>query len=174
MRFELTVQLTLHTALAGRRLNPSQPHLQVTTSAGVTDLAGGPSRRGGPSSSHPAPARLPHQDLNLVCRDQSSEGCQLPHGERAGIPGFEPRTRESESPMLPITPYPNALASHAEESNLVCLQATDLQSAEQPSLTHGWGDHRELNPACQSHILECFHNTLVSALPPGLEPGPTG
>ena len=32
-------------------------------------------------------------------------------GAEAGVPGLEPRTRESESPVLPITPYPTVPSS---------------------------------------------------------------
>ena len=40
----------------------------------------------------------------------SSFGLGLSKDHLAGVPGLEPRTKESESSVLPITPYPNSLS----------------------------------------------------------------
>ena len=66
----------------------------------------------GPTAAPEAPenAKTPRLPAEGSIESQYLQPGSLTHGlsnvHMAGVPGLEPRTRESESPVLPITPYP--------------------------------------------------------------------
>lgn len=86
-------------------------------------------------------------------------------GLKAGVPGLEPRTKESESSVLPITPYPTEPAETGPTSN---SNVPPQRQPKQPRQRAG-----SLVTVTTVHPDACVHFTETVLGTPSARPVPT-